>query len=252
MSRTLEGGSQCLRFGRTSSTHLDARHRYAHGDGVAGNSCRRNGKIYAIGGDPVGGVTDIVEQYDPVSDSWVARASLPSPRTNQGVATATNGKIYAISGSGGVPFAALRAEVYEYDPVANTWATKADNPTPRHSIVAASASNGKVYVFGGVPVGSSPYTCTGIVQEYDPTGDSWSTKTSMPTGRCGAGAAQATNGKIYVVGGTPSSGNPSHLATVEEYDPITELGDEGEHAGRAWRLSAGGGEQRQAVRDWWA
>jgi formylglycine-generating enzyme required for sulfatase activity len=46
----------------------------------------------------------------------------------------------------------------------------------------------------------------------------WVTKTSMPTVRSGMGIA-VLNNKIYLIGGNTSSGS---LATVEEYDPLTD------------------------------
>ncbi len=49
------------------------------------------------------------------------------------------------------------------------------------------------------------------------TGDTWATKASMPTARYLLGAAAASSGKLYAIGGL---GN-GILATVEEYDPAT-------------------------------
>src|SRR6266540_520544 len=66
-----------------------------------------NGKIYVIGGSTViPGAADIhptrphqvlnmVEEYDPASNSWRARAAMPTPRNHHVVAAAGN-KIYAI------------------------------------------------------------------------------------------------------------------------------------------------------------
>ena len=61
------------------------------------------------------------------------------------------------------------------------------------------------------------WTYTGCY-ETKCSGDSWSTKTSMPTARRFLAAA-AVNGKIYAIGGDGSS---SYLSTNEEYDPITD------------------------------
>jgi hypothetical protein len=50
------------------------------------------GKLYAIGGwDPLTpGVLATVEEYNPVTNSWTAKASMPTPRTGL-VAVALNG-----------------------------------------------------------------------------------------------------------------------------------------------------------------
>jgi hypothetical protein len=55
--------------------------------------------------------------------SWVGKANMTTARFGLAVGV-VNGKIYAIGGSSG-----NRTEVEEYDPVTNTWATKASMPT---------------------------------------------------------------------------------------------------------------------------
>jgi len=57
-----------------------------------------NGKIYAIGG--LGGsYLSTNEEYDPSTDSWTTKASMPTARFYL-AAAAVNGKIYAIGGNG--------------------------------------------------------------------------------------------------------------------------------------------------------
>jgi hypothetical protein len=46
--------------------------------------------------------------------------------------------------------------------------------------------------------------------------DRWATKANMPTARGGLGAAVASNGKVYVVGGFDGT---NLLTTNEEYTP---------------------------------
>lgn len=55
-------------------------------------------------------------------------------------------------------------------------------------------------------------------------GGSWTTKSSMPTARYEFGVA-VVNGKIFAIGGTEYVGGAKDapLATVEEYDPATDL-----------------------------
>jgi N-acetylneuraminic acid mutarotase len=63
-----------------------------------------NGKIYAIGGadgSPAGGAgatySNVVEEYDPVADTWTRKADMPTSR--MGLSTSVvNGVIYAIGG----------------------------------------------------------------------------------------------------------------------------------------------------------
>lgn len=57
-------------------------------------------------------------------------------------------------------------------------------------------------------------------EQSDQTGNSWTTKTPMPTPR-GEVTAATVNGKIYVIGGQSYSINHK-FRKVEEYDPVTD------------------------------
>jgi len=62
-------------------------------------------------------------------------------------------------GSGGNPLGRVEA----YDPVTNTWATKANMPTARWNLAAASA-NGILYALGGL----SPTSGYTVNEAYTP------------------------------------------------------------------------------------
>src|SRR5512135_85726 len=64
------------------------------------------GKVYAIGGTPSGdsfieNVMGTTEQYDPTTDMWVYKKSMPTPRAFFSVASYQN-KIYCIGGAVGM------------------------------------------------------------------------------------------------------------------------------------------------------
>ncbi len=180
-----------------------------------------NGKIYAIGGfncscSWMGGPTlATVEEYDPTADTWVTKASMPTARTWPGVAAANNGKIYVIGGFDGnrsLP------TVEQYDPATDTWTRKADMPTPRWNLGVVTASDGKIYAIGGQSDGSLGWQYYTTVEAYDPTTDTWTKKTNMPTARGYFGLAAANNGNLYAIGGW----NNYSIAAVEEYNPATD------------------------------
>lgn len=182
------------------------------------SSAVANGKIYVMGGlDDSFNVSAAMEEYDPNTDSWTTKAPMLTPRRLLAAAT-VNGKIYAI---GGLDFTNdnnpinIVATVEEYDPLTNSWTTKAPMPTAREQHAAAEV-NDKIYVVGGFFDGVRLAT----VEEYDPLTDSWATKTSMPTARRLLAAAEV-NGKIYAIGGNDNSN--TSLATLEEYFPKTKL-----------------------------
>jgi N-acetylneuraminic acid mutarotase len=90
--------------------------------------------------------------------------------------------------------------------------SKAPAPSARMGGVAVAAK-GKLYFIGGIAKESM--SSTGAVDEYDPSRNTWTSKTAMPTSRASAAAVEL-NDCIYVLGGREGS---SVLATVEKYDP---------------------------------
>ena len=171
-----------------------------------------NGKIYAIGGWGAGVPLSIVEEYDPLTDKWARKTDMPKARGYLSDSV-VDGNIYAIGGDVGVfQNPVMVSTVEEYDPVTDTWTTKADMPTAR-GFLSTSVVAKKVYAIGGSRKGGSPpQNDSSAVEEYDPTTDTWARKTSMAIPRWGLSTAEV-NGKIYAIGG----GNV--LSTVEEYTP---------------------------------
>jgi N-acetylneuraminic acid mutarotase len=179
-----------------------------------------NGKIYAIGGDngqnigtgpPLSFTSHVVnttEMYDPASDTWTLKASMPTPRSGFGVAVYQN-KIYCIGGwthSGIYNNGTGANEVY--DPATNKWETKSPMPTvpAADRLVTASVVNDKIYV---IAVNAERF-----VREYDPLTDLWTTKTPPPH-YITSFVSFVIDDKIYTIGS--DSGN-----FFEIYDPATD------------------------------
>lgn len=174
-----------------------------------------NGKLYAIGGRNYGQTLGTVEEYDPVNgSSWITKtATMNTPRSYFGVAV-VGGKIYVFGG--------LDANlniidtVEEYDPDSDTWTTKASMPTARRYLTC-SVVNGKVYAMGGEGLGNSGnrLPCLNIVEEYDPSTNTWNSKAPMTKGRNHSSSA-VVNNKLYVIGGEHQG---SELSSVEQFTP---------------------------------
>jgi N-acetylneuraminic acid mutarotase len=104
-----------------------------------------------------------------------------------------------------------------------TWMTAAPTPTKRTEVVAA-AVKGQIYVVGGFSEPSLGnllnFAISAVVEVYDPTTDTWSTKASLPIGLHHAGAA-VVDDKLYVIGGFTKAMLPvwHPLGTVYAYDP---------------------------------
>jgi len=115
-----------------------------------------NGKIYVIGGrigaNNIGGLvasnTDVVEEYDPATDSWRAMNRMPTPRSGHGWATMQN-RIYVVGGEGrDYHMEGVYRDVEVFDPAANEWDKLPPLPTARHGVNVA-AFNNKLFVIGG-------------------------------------------------------------------------------------------------------
>ena len=166
------------------------------------------GKIFAIGGHSyLHKYLNTNEMYDPVTNTWVEKAPMPTPREGFGIAVYKN-KIYVIGGAIGADPSgngnALITTANEvYDPVTDTWETKAPMPTLRHG-VTTSVAEGKIYVISGFEHTNNSYRGLnyGSVKNeaYDPETNKWTTKPSIPNGVFGAVSATVGD-KIYVLGG---------------------------------------------------
>ena len=152
--------------------------------------------IYAIAGDTGGGVTDIVERYNPETDKWTSLASKPTAVKDVGAAV-IGGKIFV---PGGQLVSGKATDILEiYDPREDSWSRGKSLPEAVSAYTIA-AYEGRMYLFGGWDGGQ--YLTS--VYEYNPVDDKWISKSPLSVGRAYAGAAVA-GGKIYVMGGTDGS-----------------------------------------------
>jgi N-acetylneuraminic acid mutarotase len=107
-----------------------------------------NGKIYVIGGRTGHGFilsatnTDVVEAYDPASNTWsMPKERMPTARS--GGASGTDGRrIYVAGGEVTTTelVGAFRA-VEAYDPATNSWTALPSMPMPRHGVAGAVINN---------------------------------------------------------------------------------------------------------------
>ena len=159
-----------------------------------------NGKIYAIGGCNLSGVTtNAVDAYDPISTQWSTVTSMPTARQGLATATAPDGMIYAI---GGLVAGNPLTKVERFDPASGTWSTVASMLTPRYNLAAVTGADGRIYAIGGVNNSSS---ASNAVEAYTPSSNTWSTVRVLPGGRSAMQAATGADGRIYVGAGGVAS-----------------------------------------------
>ena len=177
-------------------------------------------KIYVIGGIPNETINEV---YDPATDTWFIKASIPTAVSSYASAVVDN-KIYVITSN--------LNQIYH--PENDSWSNGAPPPSPA-VLASAAATTGafapeRIYVFGADA--DLPYWQLTLrnftTQSYDPKTDNWTACASMPTGRFDPGVA-VVNDMLYVIGGFTTEFptdeftlNPSitYSAVNEQYMPI--------------------------------
>ena len=186
-----------------------------------------NGILYAAGGDIVAipgpadfdARTPAVEAFDPATDTWTTKASMPTPRAGLAIGV-VHGILYAVGGSGavnGILFAVdydSAGTVVAYDPAANSWTPKATMPT-RRSLPSVGVVNGTLYAVGGF---NNSGGVLGTLATYDAVTNSSMTRAETLTPRWGF-AIGVVNGILYAVGGFSEFSYSSALGTVESLAP---------------------------------
>ena len=201
-----------------------------------------NGKMYVFGGFGAGKPVGMLWEYDPATDKWTKKQTVPRPVHHSALAE-YHGKIYMFGGyvynvDPNIPGGGWEPvdNVWEYDPVADSWKALTPLPEKRGSPVAVEVG-GQIYVIGGaIPEPGSKEVAirpsraarsVGTNEAYDPETNKWMSRSPMPTARNHVFAG-AVNGKIYVIGGrltSPFITVASNLDVVEEYDPVTNTWD---------------------------
>lgn len=192
-----------------------------------------NKRIYLIGGrietesTTKTEISNQVEIYDPISDTW-ANGS-PIPKAVAGYASAVlDNKIYIISGVARDYSYTNLTQIY--DPKTDEWSVGAPIPMSVTAAVASATNGSKVvkaiYVIGG---GNATYPLNGqnINQVYFPDKNLWTTAASMPVNRAGSAIA-VVNDALYVIGGGHNIFTRDSTF-VMQYNPLITTPDEMDH-----------------------
>ncbi|MBU0982369.1 MAG: hypothetical protein KKA42_00750 [candidate division Zixibacteria bacterium] len=178
------------------------------------------GKIYVVGGWVSGtAITDVVEVFDPASNTWSTPIPFPRP-IHHCAAVSVDGILYVIGGYANTEWQAWLAtdSVMAFDPETETWSLRAPMIVGRgeHSAVV---HEGKIYVTGG---NNRFGDATPVVEVYDPVADTWTHLADIPSLRHHH-ASVSIDSLIYVVGGrTGFWGGPyTSVAALEAYAPAS-------------------------------
>jgi N-acetylneuraminic acid mutarotase len=172
-----------------------------------------DGRVYVFGGYQSAYIAT-TEMYDPTTNVWTTRASMPVARWAPTAVALPDGRVLSIGGYN----SAASNSLYAYSPTANAWTTLASLPTARYHAAAAVGADGRVFVFGG----SISSGTTATAAAYNPTANTWATIRSLTAARTGAAAVTAPDGSIYIFGGSTVDGGSTAVNTVEIYNPTTD------------------------------
>jgi astacin (peptidase family M12A)/Kelch motif protein len=139
-----------------------------------------SGVLYTIGGvNAAGTVLTKVEAYNPSTNTWTTKTSLPSARWRTSGAATINSVLYVAGGLGAGTTGHTKT-LYAFNAGSNSWSTKA--PMPAAGGCGASwPISGILYVMIGCDGTTTPTTGgKGILLRYDPGANTWSTKATAP------------------------------------------------------------------------
>ena len=170
-----------------------------------------DGEIYLFGGyysdevneNPV--QYDVVEAYDPNSDSWRSVTTMPKVLMNFAVAVVDD-KVYVIGGYAPEENQMSRT-VMTFDFQTEQWDTTSYEPVPEdrlHACVYSGAApivDGKIFLIGGIEGDMSDHWSSDKVDIYDTASDTWQIGPSLPLPQ-GNFVTIVLNGTIYVIGGS--------------------------------------------------
>jgi N-acetylneuraminic acid mutarotase len=183
-------------------------------------------KIFVFGGsgylyDSVPGLIGPTEVYDPATDTWETKTSIPTLRENL-CANVVNNKIYLIGGNDfdGPSWPRLSNKNEVYDPETDIWATKAPIPNYSNFDVSGLASaviDDKIYLTSGIRHQFRDLDPTEPFNKcYDPETDTWQSRTIMPI-LVGGSVAASTSGEF-----APKRIHILSRNTHQIYDPETD------------------------------
>jgi N-acetylneuraminic acid mutarotase len=129
-----------------------------------------NDKIYVIGGTGQGGIGgDSVFEFDPATQLWTTKTSMPEVRTD--TAIATHGGLIYVAGGGNAGFTS--SSLFRYDPTTDAWTAGSPMSEPREG-ASAAVIGGQVLVYGGSTTAHVPDAgYRRVLERYDPIMDAW-------------------------------------------------------------------------------
>ncbi|MCP3915338.1 MAG: hypothetical protein GY711_07265 [bacterium] len=181
-----------------------------------------DGQMYMFGGfrNTAIQATTSVNAYDPVADSWSAKAPMPVAVTHIGAAL-DDRTVWVVGGFNGDDPGTATDRVWLYDVDLDQWGAGPSLPKLVAGGVAARFGR-NLHYYGGVEADRNTMSSDHLVLDLDNPGGGWSTLAPLPQPRCHL-AGTAFGGKLYAIGGQFNHDvNPVDQTLVQSYDPLTD------------------------------
>ncbi len=154
-----------------------------------------------------------MDMFDVPDDiAWNEMTPLTQERSSCSAFT-IDGQLWVVGGRRGN---GDDADMEVFDPLSGAWMMM-KNPFSCSGQVFAALENGKIYAFGGDPVGMKMPT---TVEQYDIHSGELRRVSPMPVGCWHPGVAVGSDGRIYLMGGYVAPA--STIDTVQEYNTLTD------------------------------
>jgi hypothetical protein len=167
------------------------------------------GKGYVGTGLTATGAVKDFYQYDPMTNTWKVRTSLPAAAQAREQAFAFDIGVKGYIGGGYTPGFGDLSDFYEFDPLGNSWITRASFGGGKRLGAASFSIDTKGFVAGGYSTASTSWFKD--LWEYDPSSNTWTQRADMP----GEGRSRATGfalaGNGYVGLGNTSGGYAAQM-----------------------------------------
>ncbi|MEO8129005.1 MAG: kelch repeat-containing protein [Bryobacteraceae bacterium] len=176
------------------------------------------GSVYVFGGVTGGALSNDALQFDGHRWATITEAKLPAAAMYP-VAAAVDSGILLLGGLTSMgDLASATRSLWMWSP-GSGWGRRTDFPGASRVSAAVTASDGKMYVFGGIhqDTAGGPLVNLQDAWSYDVGGDSWTEMPKLPVARR-AWAAVAMDGRILLLGGYTDS----FSADIYSLDPKSQ------------------------------
>jgi len=174
-----------------------------------------DGRIYVTGGIYLQRGTSNLYVYDPATNTWKEKATIPiNGGSYGGVTDVLNRRLYVYADCVDIHNCDFAGPgFYRYDPDTDRWTVLARTQWS-HRYGVGGFIGGKFYLVGGFGVK--------YIEMYNPATNHWTTVGSIPRLRQRAAGA-VLGGQLYMMGGTEKVNLDSvaTIARVNAYDPVT-------------------------------